>query len=41
MTKIKIKVENIVASTSFADKLDLDVIAQSLDEAEQPGNETT
>jgi len=27
-------VENIVASTSFADKLDLDVIAQSLDEAE-------
>jgi transcription initiation factor TFIID TATA-box-binding protein len=27
-------VENIVASTSFADKLDLDVIAQSLEEAE-------
>jgi len=31
---IEVKVENIVASTSFADKLDLDVIAQSLDEAE-------
>ena len=30
----KVKVENIVASTSFADKLDLDVIAQSLEEAE-------
>ena len=30
----EIKVENIVASTSFADKLDLDVIAQSLEEAE-------
>jgi len=30
----KIKVENIVASTSFADKLDLDAIAQSLEEAE-------
>ena len=29
-----IKVQNIVASTSFADKLDLDVIAQSLEEAE-------
>ena len=27
-------VENIVASTSFADKLDLDAIAQSLEEAE-------
>jgi transcription initiation factor TFIID TATA-box-binding protein len=27
-------VENIVASTSFADKLDLDIIAQSLEEAE-------
>ena len=31
---VEIKVENIVASTSFADKLDLDVIAQSLEEAE-------
>ena len=31
---IEIKVQNIVASTSFADKLDLDVIAQSLEEAE-------
>lgn len=31
---IEVKIENIVASTSFADKLDLDVIAQSLDEAE-------
>ncbi len=30
----KVIVENIVASTSFADKLDLDVIAQSLEEAE-------
>ncbi|EMR74073.1 TATA binding protein of transcription factor TFIID [Thermoplasmatales archaeon SCGC AB-539-N05] len=30
----KVKVENIVASTSFAEKLDLDVIAQSLEEAE-------
>ncbi|MEA3457808.1 MAG: TATA-box-binding protein [Candidatus Thermoplasmatota archaeon] len=30
----EIKVENIVASTSFADKLDLDAIAQSLEEAE-------
>ncbi|MBE3140704.1 MAG: TATA-box-binding protein, partial [Thermoplasmata archaeon] len=29
-----VKVENIVASTSFSDKLDLDVIAQSLEEAE-------
>jgi len=31
---IEIKVQNIVASTSFAEKLDLDVIAQSLEEAE-------
>ena len=31
---IEINVQNIVASTSFADKLDLDVIAQSFDEAE-------
>jgi transcription initiation factor TFIID TATA-box-binding protein len=31
---IEIKVQNIVASTAFADKLDLDVIAQSLEEAE-------
>ena len=31
---IEIKVQNIVASTSFAEKLDLDVIAQSLNEAE-------
>ena len=30
----KVIVENIVASTSFAEKLDLDVIAQSLEEAE-------
>jgi len=30
----EVKVENIVASTSFADKLDLDVIAQSLEDAE-------
>ena len=30
----EINIQNIVASTSFADKLDLDVIAQSLDEAE-------
>ena len=30
----EIRVENIVASTAFADKLDLDVIAQSLEEAE-------
>ncbi len=29
-----VKVENIVASTSFAEKLDLDIIAQSLEEAE-------
>jgi len=31
---IEVKIENIVASTSFADKLDLDVIAQSFEEAE-------
>jgi len=31
---IGIKVENIVASTVFAEKLDLDIIAQSLEEAE-------
>ena len=31
---LEVIVENIVASTSFADKLDLDVIAQSLEEAE-------
>ncbi len=31
---IEIKVQNIVASTTFAEKLDLDVIAQSLEEAE-------
>ena len=31
---IKIKVENIVASTVFAEKLDLDFISQSLEEAE-------
>ncbi len=31
---IEVKVENIVASTIFAEKLDLDMIAQSLDEAE-------
>ena len=31
---IEIKLQNIVASTSFADKLDLDVIAQALEEAE-------
>ncbi len=30
----KVIVENIVASTSFSDKLDLDAIAQSLEEAE-------
>ena len=29
-----VTVENIVASTSFAEKLDLDVIAQSLEETE-------
>ena len=31
---LEVKVENIVASTSFAEKLDLDIIAQSLEEAE-------
>ena len=31
---IEIKVENIVASTAFADKLDLDTILRSFDEAE-------
>ena len=31
---VEIKVQNIVASTTFAEKLDLDVIAQSLEEAE-------
>jgi transcription initiation factor TFIID TATA-box-binding protein len=31
---IEIKVQNIVASTTFAEKLDLDMIAQSLEEAE-------
>jgi transcription initiation factor TFIID TATA-box-binding protein len=31
---MEIKVENIVASTTFAEKLDLDMIAQSLEEAE-------
>ena len=31
---IEINVQNIVASTCFADKLDLDVIAQALEEAE-------
>jgi len=31
---IEIKVQNIVASTKFAEKLDLDLIAQSLEEAE-------
>ena len=30
----EVKVENIVASTKFAEKLDLDVIAQSLEDAE-------
>ena len=30
----EVKVENIVASTSFAEKLDLDMITQSLEEAE-------
>ncbi len=30
----EVKVENIVASTTFAEKLDLDVIAQSLEDAE-------
>ena len=31
---IEVKVQNIVASTKFAEKLDLDMIAQSLEEAE-------
>ena len=31
---IEIKVQNIVASTTFAEKLDLDVIAQSFEDAE-------
>jgi len=31
---IEIKVQNIVASTTFAEKLDLDMIAQSLEDAE-------
>ena len=31
---MEIKIQNIVASTTFADKLDLDMIAQSLEEAE-------
>ena len=31
---LKVKVENIVASTSFAEKLDLDMISQSLEETE-------
>ena len=31
---IEVKVENIVASTVFAEKLDLDMISQSLEEAE-------
>jgi transcription initiation factor TFIID TATA-box-binding protein len=31
---IEIKVQNIVASTTFADKLDLDMIAQSIEDAE-------
>ncbi|MCK4347739.1 MAG: TATA-box-binding protein [Thermoplasmatales archaeon] len=31
---IEVKVENIVASTTFADKLDLDAIAHSLEDAE-------
>ena len=31
---IEIKVENIVASTAFADKLDLDMIIQSVEGAE-------
>jgi transcription initiation factor TFIID TATA-box-binding protein len=30
----EIKIQNIVASTTFSEKLDLDVIAQSLEEAE-------
>lgn len=31
---IEIKVQNIVASTTFAEKLDLDIIAKSLEDAE-------
>ncbi len=31
---LEVKVENIVASTSFAEKLDLDMISQSLEETE-------
>jgi transcription initiation factor TFIID TATA-box-binding protein len=31
---IEIKIQNIVASTTFAEKLDLDIIAQSLEDAE-------
>jgi transcription initiation factor TFIID TATA-box-binding protein len=31
---MEIKIQNIVASTTFAEKLDLDVIAQSLEDAE-------
>jgi len=31
---IEVTVENIVASTSFADKLDLDIIAKSIEETE-------
>jgi len=31
---LEVVVENIVASTSFSDKLDLDAIAQSIEEAE-------
>jgi transcription initiation factor TFIID TATA-box-binding protein len=31
---VEIKIQNIVASTTFAEKLDLDVIAQSLEDAE-------
>lgn len=31
---IEVKIENIVASAAFAEKLDLDMIAQSLEEAE-------
>jgi len=31
---IEIKIQNIVASTTFAEKLDLDMIAQSLEDAE-------
>ncbi len=34
MYMVEVKVENIVASTIFAEKLDLDMIAQSLEEAE-------